>query len=122
MLAGRSQFTADDDEEGTTQRLVLAHPGGVPPLAAAVGAAFAAAAGGDFVGALLQPRPPARLGSAELGGGAGVQRHAWLAGVDWDGLLAMRVPAPRLPPPLDVDADEDAALAELTRRCQQGFD
>jgi hypothetical protein len=34
----------------------------------------------------------------------------------------MRVPAPRLPPPLDVDADEDAALAELTRRCQQGFD
>ena len=74
------------------------------------------------MGALLQPRPPARLGSAELGGGAGVQRHAWLAGVDWDGLLAMRVPAPRLPPPLDVDADEDAALAELTRRCQQGFD
>ena len=63
----------------------------------------------------------ARLGCAAAGGAAALQAHAFFSEVDWAAALAMRAPAPHVPAPLDV-ADMDAALLELTTRCQSGFD
>ena len=49
-----------------------------------------------------------------------VKAHAWLAQMPWEGLEGMSEPAPLVPPPLEDDTD--AALLELTKRCQSGFD
>ncbi len=51
----------------------------------------------------------------------GVEAHEWFAGFDWAACLTMATPAPWVPPPLDP-MDAGAALLELSRRCQNGFD
>ena len=53
-------------------------------------------------------------------GVSALREHSYLTPADWHGVLAMKVPAPHVPAPLDDDAD--AALLELTKRCQSGFD
>ena len=75
----------------------------------------------QLCGQLLEPDAKRRLGSAATGGAASVQQHPWFDAVDWDDCLAMTPPAPFVPPPLP-EADTDAMLLELGRRCQQGFD
>ena len=63
--------------------------------------------------------------SSSAGGGGdtttSLEGHRWFEGLDWEACAAMALPPPSVPPPLDV-ADTDAALIELAKRCQQGFD
>ena len=54
--------------------------------------------------------------------GEGISRHHAAQGFRTvrEGLEEMSEPAPHVPPPLAEDTD--AALLELTQRCQSGFD
>ena len=132
MVTGKSPFARDD--EADIEAAILAHTPGVlpspPPVADDATLAGAAAAGAsplpsealrDLCIALLNPAAAARLGSGDVGGIEGLQASAWFAGFDWGACLAMSLPAPSVPPPLDP-MDADATLLELSRRCQQGFD
>ena len=116
LLVGASPFAADDED--ATQAAILAHAGGLPASAPEDGLPPDAAA---LVGALLQPDVAQRLGSHAQGGAAAVRQHAWLRETAWEQLANMSAPAPIVPEPLD-DADMDATLFELTKRCQSGFD
>ena len=117
MLTGASPFAADGSGDEATQAAVLKHEGGVPSSVAADALPADAAL---LIAELLRPKAACRLGARAQGGVPAVKAHAWLAQTPWEGLEEMTEPAPLVPPPLDDDTD--AALLELTKRCQSGFD
>ena len=138
MVTGHSPFYAED--EADTEAAVLAWEMGAPFPSAPTPEApagppvpeDAATEGGSR--AVVRPAPPAPSRSfaelcsqllhplpSERLGSAGIKAAAWFEGFDWDACLAMTIPAPSTPPPLNP-ADTDATLLELSRRCQQGFD
>ena len=127
MITGSPPFVNEDendDDEKKIHKRILAHAGGVPPLpplgasgegGAVGGAAPLSATASDLISGLLEPNVDSRLGAD------GVASHAWFGSVEWEGVRAMRTPAPHVPAPLDAE-DVDATLLELTQRCQSGFD
>jgi len=116
MVVGKQPFTGSEAE---VQEAVLAHTHGLPQRCAAQEEALLGDAA-PIVRALLIAEARERLGAVEAGGVSALRGHPWLASVDWEQLLEMKVSAPMVPSELSADAD--AALAELTQRCQSGFD
>ena len=90
------------------------------------GGELTAVAAGCASGAPLAETAAAGGTASSSAGGGGdtttsLEGHQWFEGLDWEACAAMALPPPSVPPPLDV-ADTDAALIELAKRCQQGFD